>query len=216
MLSKITIRRALSPALLVLVLGCFFLPFATVSCGAEHVSFTGAELAAGAVPDSGPDSIGDEVEAGGQFFALLALGSVLAAAVLAALRSPSGPAFLLSELAFLALCWLYVQAALSLADEVDLQVGYLLALALLLASMCLHAPALRGRGLWAAVAAGVPGMLHPVVLLVAVIVFGLIYLVVAGRRAGASSQEVLSPPTVQTTGKNDSSIEGSPTLLLRE
>ena len=202
----------LSPALLALVLGCFFLPFATVSCGDQSVTFTGAELAVGAVPHDGGGQLAEEVESGGQFFALLALALVLAAGVVAAFRSPSRAAFLLAEFAFLALCWLIGQAIVSLADF-SLQVGYLLALALLLASMGAHATAMRRRGLWAAVTVGVPGIVHPGVFLVLALVVGLIYASRGEARRESSSQGLLAPSSDQTTGKNDSSMDMSPTRL---
>jgi hypothetical protein len=212
MSKKINTRRVLSPALLALVLGCFFLPFATVSCGDQAVTFTGAELAVGAVPDSGTGDFNEEVESGGQFYALLALTAVVAAVVFAASRSPSRAAFLLSELAFLALCWLYVQAGLELAT-VHVHVGYLLTLALLLASMCAHAAAMRGQGLWVALTAGIPGMVHPLVFLAVGVVVVLIYVARAERRTKSSSQALRPPSEDQTTGKNDSSIDISPTRL---
>lgn len=212
MLKKVITRRVLSPALLALVLGCFFLPFATVSCGDEAVTFTGTELAVGAVPDSGSDDLNEDVESGGQFYALLALGSVLAAVVFAAYRSPSRAAFLLSELGFLALCWLYVEAGLELAD-VDVHVGYQLALVFLLASMSVHAAAMRRRGLWAAITVGIPGVVHPGAFLVVAVVVGLIYVARADSRKESASQELLPPSAAQTTGKNDSSMDVSPTRL---
>jgi hypothetical protein len=201
-------RRLLSPTLLALVLGCFFLPFATVSCGERRATFTGAQLAAGAVPDSGT-GLADEIEHGGQFYALLALAATTAALVFAAIRSPSAPAFFLSELAFLALCWAYVEGNLELA-EIDVHAGYLLALGLLIASLVVHSPALRSRGLWAAVAAGIPGMLHPLVLIVAVLITAVIYAVVEAMRS-RSNQELRPPSDVHTIGKNDSSMDVSPT-----
>jgi hypothetical protein len=212
MLKKVKSRRVFSPALLVLVLGCFFLPFATVSCGSQSVTFTGAELAVGAVPDSGSGDLNEEVESGGQFYALLALTLVLAAAVAAAYRSPSRAAFLLSELGFLVLCWLYVEAGLELA-EIDVHAGYLLALALLLASMGAHGAAMRGRGLWAAITAGIPGMVHPAVFLIVALIAGFIYYVRAEGRTASESQELRPPSSDQTTGKNDSSMDVSPTRL---
>lgn len=212
MLEKVRSRRVLSPALLVLVLGCFFLPFATVSCGDQAVTFTGAELAVGAVPDSGSGDLNEEVESSGQFYALLALALVLAAAVAAAHRSPSRAAFLLSELGFLVLCWLYVEAGLELAT-VDVHAGYLLALALLLASMCAHAAAMRRRGLWAALTAGIPGMVHPLVFLIVGVVVVLIYVARADSRIESPSHALLPPSADQTTGKNDSSMDISPTRL---
>jgi hypothetical protein len=210
MLKRLKNRRVLSPALLALVLGCFFLPFATISCGPEQVNFTGVQLATGTVPDSGSGDLNKKVESGGQFYALLALAAILGAGVLAAYRSPSRTAFLLSELAFLALCWLYVQAGLEMATA-DVHVGYLLALAVLLASMSAHVRAMRGRGLWAAVTTGIPGMVHPIAFLVVSLVVGLIYLARADSLTESSSQELLPPSSAQTTGKNDSSIVVSPT-----
>jgi hypothetical protein len=219
---KISARRILSPALLLGVLGCFFLPFATVSCDGEQVTPTGMQLVVGDAPaDDGsgePDdytgSLGQDVVDEVQPFAVVAFaGVVLGLAAALIVRSPSRIGFLSSELGFLAFIWIAVDGAITDAT-VTYRTGFWLGLLGLVASMVMHGPAMRRRGLWACVVAGIPGMLHPFVLAVVGAVVGLIYLVIsANRRLPAPSQELRPPSAVQTTGKNESSIEVSPTRL---
>jgi hypothetical protein len=214
-------RRILSPALLLAVLGCFFLPFATVSCDGEQVTPTGMQLVVGDAPASqlvGPDrydgSLGEDVIDETQGFAITAFaGVVLALGCAVVLKPPSRAAFLFSELGFLGFMWISTAGAVTDAD-VTFRAGFWLGLLGLVASMAVHARAMRRRGLWACVVAGIPGMLHPLALAVVGSIVGVIYVVVwANRRLPAPSQELRPPSAVQTTGKNESSIEVSPTRL---
>jgi hypothetical protein len=216
-------RRLLSPALLLLVLGCFFLPIATVSCDGARVSPTGIQLVVGQDPadelaggDYGGD-LGKDVVDATQLFAVVAFASVvLALGAALVLPAPSRLVFLLSELGFLGFIWIAVAGAITDAT-VEYRAGFWLPLLGLGSLLALHVSAMWRRGFWAALAVGIPGMLHPVVLLisasVSAVVYGLIRVVVAERRSRSSSHELLPPPTVQTTGKNDSSMEASPTRL---
>jgi hypothetical protein len=221
MLKKPSPRRVLSPALLLAVVGCFFLPFATVSCDGERVTPTGMQLVIADAPpnesneaDGYSGDLGQDVVEDTHLFAIAAFaGVVLALGVALVMPAPSRLAFLFSELGFLGFVWLGVQSAVTDAS-VELQAGYWLGILGMAGSMALHVSAMRRRGLWAAVVAGIPGMLHPFVLAVVGSVAGIVYLVVvANRRLEASSQEVRPPLDVHTTGKNDSSIELSPTRL---
>jgi hypothetical protein len=219
MFKKPSPRRILSPALLLAVLGCFFLPFATVSCDGEQVTPTGMQLVVGDAPanesleaDRYSGDLGEDVVDETQLFAVAAFaGVVLAFGAAVALRPPSRLVFLLSELGSLGFLWLAADGMVTDA-QVEYRAGLWLGLLGLAASMAVHVSAMRRRGLWAALAAGIPGMLHPLVLLVTGSVAGLIYLVTTAG-SGESSQEVRPPLEVQTTGKNDSSIEVSPTRL---
>lgn len=220
-MSKKPSARVLSPALLLAVLGCFFLPFATVSCDGERVTPTGMQLVVGDAPsnqsnarDEYAGDLGADVTDEAQPFAAVALaGVLLGLAAALVLRGPSRLVFVFSELAFLGFVWLAGLGASSDAD-VTFRAGFWLGLLGLVATMAIHGSAMRRRGLWAALAIGIPGMIHPLALAVVVPVVGVIYaIVVANRPAAPSSQELRPPALVQTTGKNDSSIEVSPTRL---
>jgi hypothetical protein len=220
--NKLPVRRILSPALLLGVLACFFLPFATVSCDGEQVTPTAMQLVVGDAPvnegsgelDQYGGSLGQDVVDEAQPFAIVAFaGVVLALASALFLRLPSRVVFLFSELGFLALTWLAVDGEISDA-EVTLGPGFWLAWFGLLGSMAVQGPAMRRRGLWACVVIGIPGSLHPLALVVFGAVVGATYAcVAASRRPPSPSQELRPPSAVQTTGKNDSSIEVSPTRL---
>src|SRR5215207_8911814 len=66
-----------SPAIYAAILLAFLLPFATVSCGGEEVTFTGAQLALAQVPaadvESGQETLSGDIQDESGFWALLAL-----------------------------------------------------------------------------------------------------------------------------------------------
>lgn len=165
-------------------------------------------------PDDYPGSLGEDVIDETQAFAIVAFaGVILALAAALTLKPASRATFLFAELGFLGFMWIAV-AGLVTDAEVTFRAGFWLGLLGLMASIAANVSAMRRRGLWACAVAGIPGMLHPIVFVLAGAVAGVIYAVVcATRRLGAPSQELLPPARVQTTGKNESSIEVSPTRL---
>jgi hypothetical protein len=204
---------------LLLVLGCFFLPIATVSCDDQQVSPTGIQLVVGQDP---PDQhvgghyqgdLGKDVIDETQLFAIVAFASVvLALGAAIVLPGPSRPVFLLCELGLLGFMWIGVAGQMTDAT-VEYRAGFWLPLLGLGALLALHVPAMWRRGFWPAVAAGIPGMLHPVVLVAAGLIAVVIYAlgeVVMDRRS-QSNQELRLPSDVQMIGKNDSSMDVSPT-----
>jgi len=219
MFAKPYTRRALSPAALLVVLGCFFLPIATVSCDDQQVSPTGIQLVVGQDP---PDQLvgghyegdlGKDVVDETQLFAIVAFGSVvLALGAAIALPAPSRLVFLLCELGFLGFVWIGVAGQLT-AATVEYRAGFWLPLLGLAALLAFHVPAMWRRGFWAAFAAGIPGILHPVVLVAAALIVGVIYALVevVAERRFQSNHELRPPSDVQTIGKNDSSMDMSPT-----
>jgi hypothetical protein len=219
MFEKPYTRRFLSPALLLLVLGCFFLPIATVSCDDQQVSPTGIQLVVGQDP---PDEaagghyegdLGKDVVDETQLFAIVAFASVvLALGAAIVLPAPSRLVFLLCELGFLGFVWIGVAGQMTDA-VIEYRAGFWLPLLGLGALLTVHVSAMWRRGFWPAVAAGIPGMLHPVVLIAAGLIVGVIYALVevVGDRRFQSNHELRPPSDVQTIGKNDSSMDVSPT-----
>jgi hypothetical protein len=219
MIAKLSPRRILSPALLLAVVGCFLLPFATVSCEGERVTPTGIQLVIGDAPENesqAPDGhvgqLGDEVIAATHILAIVAFTATLVAVAAAFVYgSPSRIVFLLSELAFLGFVWVGLQGAMTYAD-VEYGPGFWLGCLLLIGSMGLHVTAMRHRGLWVAVVVGIPGMIDPLVLAAEAVVAVFVYFMV-WRWRRAPSQALRPPSDDQTAGKNGSSIEVSPTRL---
>jgi Tol biopolymer transport system component len=127
----------------------FLLPFATVSCGNEEVTFTGVELALRQVPDqtaptaqSGDESLPAmiEEESGGP--ALIAFAAAIAGLVLAlAHRRGGGFAAVIGLSAILLLAWDLVT---TLAD-VEIHYGYVLAMVGFLAAATYHGIDARRR-----------------------------------------------------------------------
>ena len=106
----------------------FLLPFGTVSCDEEQVSFTGAELATLSVdadPDEPEGTLADDVESSGAAIALVTFALALVGAVVGARRDRGGGWAVAgaSGLFLLAL-----RAEMSMA-EITYGVGYLLSLA---------------------------------------------------------------------------------------
>lgn len=102
----------------------FLLPFGTVSCGEETVSFTGVELATYDVAGGDePDSLAADVEAHG-FYALITLAVALVGAGVAAVWNRGG------GYAVTGLCGLYVLAVnpdTLLGPEIEWGPGFVLA-----------------------------------------------------------------------------------------
>jgi hypothetical protein len=190
-------RRLLSPAVLLLVLGCFFLPIATVSCDDQQVSPTGMQLVVGQDPsDEGVNAhydgdLGKDVIGEIQLFAIVAFASVVLALGAALVSpAPSRIVFLLAELGFLAFLWIGLKG-LGTDATVEYRAGFWLPLVGLGSSLLLHVSALRRRGLWAAVVVGIPGMLHPYGLIVGLCIAGVVYLAIdVSRKPGG---EEVSP-----------------------
>jgi len=135
-----------SPAIFAGILLAFLLPFATVSCGDEEVTFTGVQLATEQVPQAETESrdepLSEEVESSSSHWAFVAL---VAAAVGFGLgiagRRGGGIA---AATGLLGLLCLLLSAAGTLAD-VDIHVGFGLALLGDVAAATHHAVAARRR-----------------------------------------------------------------------
>jgi hypothetical protein len=118
---------ALSPVIYAGILLAFLLPFATVSCDDEAVTFTGVELAFGQVEEPAPGStLDDEIEDDAGVFAFAAVAAaVVGLALGVARRRGAGVAAGLGTAATLLLG---SRASQLLGPTVDVHVGYLLAL----------------------------------------------------------------------------------------
>lgn len=133
------IRHWHSPALFVLVLICFLLPFATVSCDGAETTFTGAQLATWQVPEGGIVDGGElgqlvEDEASGTAAAMLAV-SVLGLLLGAVGRPGGGWCAVLGLAALLRLGW---SSATVFGPEVTFHEGYGLMFLLFLWILVLH------------------------------------------------------------------------------
>ena len=97
--------RVLSPIGFAGVAVAFFLPFATVSCDDESVTFTGVELAFGQVEEPSPQStFDDEIESESTAPALVAFLAAIAGLVLGVVRWPgAGVASAIGTVAILVL-----------------------------------------------------------------------------------------------------------------
>jgi hypothetical protein len=143
---KTRYSRWASPAIFAGILLAFLLPFATVSCGDEEVTFTGVQLASEQVPqaemESGDEPLSGEVESSSSHWAFMAL---VAAAVGFGLgiagRRGGGIA---AAIGLLGLLCLLLSAAGTFAD-VDIHVGFGLALLGYVAAATHHAVAARRR-----------------------------------------------------------------------
>lgn len=117
--------RRISTTLFAATILAFLLPFATVSCDADEVSFTGAELATYRVANGG--ELDEEVESQAGWAAFLVLAAAITGVGLAASgRAGAGTCAAIGLFGMELLLWI---AASSLAT-VTLRVGFWLALAL--------------------------------------------------------------------------------------
>lgn len=139
----------LSPALFAGILLAFLLPFATVSCSDEEVTFTGLQLALAQVPEpQGPapfdESLAEDVEREATVWAFIALGAAVAGVVLGTLRRRGGGiAAAVGLVGELGLLWAYVATLAT----VDVHAGFLLGLAGFLLLAAGHAVAAIRRRL---------------------------------------------------------------------
>jgi Tol biopolymer transport system component len=124
------------------ILLAFLLPFATVSCHGDEITFTGVQVALHQVPDTKPHdeagSLAEDVESESSAWALLALAAATAGLGLGVARRRGGG--IAAAVGLLGMLMLLGSAESSLA-EVDLHAGYVLALLGYLAAAVSHASA---------------------------------------------------------------------------
>lgn len=146
-MSKARISRWGSATIFAGIVLAFLLPFATVSCSDDEVTFTGAQLAFGQVPEeddpSAAGSFAEDVEKEATPWAFLALASAVTGLALGiAGRRGGGIAAVVGLLGMSMLLW---SAAANLVD-VDLHAGFVLSVLGYLAAAVAHAVAsLRRR-----------------------------------------------------------------------
>lgn len=103
-----TRARALTATLLAGAALAFLLPFGTVSCDGETVSFTGVELATFAVepdPGSADGGLASDIEGRGSALALLALSCAIAGCASAVVRGRGGAFATVGVLALFGALW---------------------------------------------------------------------------------------------------------------
>ena len=139
-------KRWLSPTLFALILVCFLLPFATVSCDNAQTSFTGRQLVTRTVPPGGavneaPDCSSDIstcVENEASLTAEIALAVAILGLVLGVLGVGKGPGWC-ATITLGALVALALEPFDMLGPDVTLRSGMDLALVLSLCAAGLHA-----------------------------------------------------------------------------
>lgn len=137
-------HRWLSPSLFALVVLCFFLPFATVSCDSATTSFTGIQLVTHTVPaggavHEGPDCSADLsvcVERDAATTATVALAMALIGVLLGPLGIARGPGWL-AAVGLIALIKLLFAGGF-FGPDIYTHTGYQLALMLFAFLGCLH------------------------------------------------------------------------------
>ena len=126
---EVRVRRLTSTMLAAAALA-FLLPFGTVSCDGEEVSFTGIELATFSVdqdPDEPDGTLVNEVESNGSGIALVALAVAIIGAAVAARRNRGG-GYAVGGLVALFLLDMQAEAIL-FGPDVAYGAGYLLSFA---------------------------------------------------------------------------------------
>jgi hypothetical protein len=137
-------HRWLSPSLFALIVACFFLPFATVSCDNASTTFTGVQLVTHTVPAGGAVHEGADcsadisvcVENGAADTAAIALAAVAIGVLLGLLGIVRGPGWC-AGLGTFALAGLPFKGGM-FGPDIYFHSGYTTALLLLAFTWCLH------------------------------------------------------------------------------